>query len=66
MASKPKRTGRSFAAQRELVELAKTMTLDGIAKKTGRKPENILKSAMKLGVSIKGRPRPRSRQPDAR
>jgi hypothetical protein len=52
MANKPH--GRSFASDRQMVELAKSMTLDEIVKKTGRKPAAILRTAMRLGVSIKG------------
>jgi hypothetical protein len=55
MASKFPHYGRSFASDREIVEMAKTMDLSAIAKKTGRKPESILKTAMRLGISIKGR-----------
>jgi hypothetical protein len=46
---------RSWAAERELIELAKTMDLEAIVKKTGRKPESIIKTAKRLGLSIKGR-----------
>jgi hypothetical protein len=46
----------SRAAERELVALAKTMTLDEIVRRTGRKPESILKSARRLCVSIRGKP----------
>jgi hypothetical protein len=53
-----KRPGpRSWAADRQLIELAKTMDLEAIAKKTGRKPEAILKTAKRLGISIKGQRR---------
>jgi ribosomal protein L11 len=45
----------SMASDRALVEMAKTMDLDGIAKKTGRTHESILKTARRLGVSITGR-----------
>jgi hypothetical protein len=56
MATALKRTGlRSWAADRELIELAKTMALGAIVKKTGRKPEAVLKTAKRLGISIKGR-----------
>jgi hypothetical protein len=56
--------GRSFAADRELVELAKNMDLAAIANRTGRTPAAILRTAMKLGVSIKGKPKQRrSRAP---
>jgi hypothetical protein len=50
-----KRPGRpSLASQRELIELAKTMDLAEIVRKTGRTPANILTSAKRLGISIKG------------
>jgi len=49
---------RSFASDRALVEMAKTMDLNSIAKKTGRKPESILRTAKRLSVSIKG-PKPK-------
>jgi hypothetical protein len=55
MASKFPHHGRSMASDRALVEMAKTMDLDAIAKKTGRTPESILKTGMRLTVSIKGR-----------
>jgi len=58
MATTPKRLhARSSAADRELIALAKTKTLEAIARKTGRKPEAILKTARRLGVSIKKRTR---------
>jgi hypothetical protein len=51
MVSRPKRTGPfSFAYQRELVEMSKTMDLEAIAKKTGRNPAFILKMAVRLGI----------------
>ena len=50
-----RRGANSYAKQRELAELAKTMDLAQIAKRTGRTPESILKTARILGVSIKGR-----------
>lgn len=46
---------RSWAPHRELIELAKTMDLEAITKKTGRKPEAILTTARRLGIKIKGR-----------
>jgi hypothetical protein len=56
MATAPKRPGpTSFAADRELVDLAKTFTLAAIVKKTSRTPGAILKRAARLGISIKGR-----------
>jgi hypothetical protein len=54
--TKSKPPGRaSFAAQRELVELAKKARPCRHRKKTGSKPEAILKRARRLGLSIKGR-----------
>jgi hypothetical protein len=50
------RAPNSRTAERELVVLAKTMTLDEIVRRTGRKPEAILKSARRLCASIRGRP----------
>jgi hypothetical protein len=44
-----------FAAQRELIELAKTMDLAAIVKKTGRTQKSILITANRLCLSIKGR-----------
>jgi ribosomal protein L32E len=53
MATAPKRLDlRSWASDRELIELAKTMDLEAIAKKIGRKPEAILKRAKRLGIKI--------------
>jgi hypothetical protein len=46
--------GRSYAFDRALIEMAKTMDLNEIAKKTGRVPTGILKTALRLGISIKG------------
>jgi hypothetical protein len=53
MASTPKRRGPSFAAERQLIELSKTMDMKAIAKKTGRKPKYILETAKRLGIKIK-------------
>jgi hypothetical protein len=61
MAVKKLKRGRSFSYDRELVEMAKTMDFNAIAKKTGRTPESILKTALRLGVSIKGRKAIRTR-----
>ena len=47
--------GRAYAFDRALIEMAKTMDLNAIAKKTGRAPAGILKTALRLGISIKGR-----------
>jgi hypothetical protein len=45
--------GRCHALDRALIEMAKTMDLNAIAKKTGRAPASILKTALRLGISIK-------------
>jgi hypothetical protein len=50
------RAANSMLADRELITLAKTMTLDEIAGRTGRKPEAILRTARRLSASIKDRP----------
>jgi hypothetical protein len=36
-----------------LIELAKTMDIETIAKRTGRKPLAVLKMATRLGISLK-------------
>ena len=51
----PRRPGRSFSDERQLIELAKTIGLEAIAKKIGKTPKAVLKMAMRLGVSIKGK-----------
>jgi hypothetical protein len=43
----------SFAKDRALIELSKTMTLDQIVKKTGRSPKAILEAARRLLIRIK-------------
>jgi hypothetical protein len=50
---KPK-FNRTLAADRQLIEMAKTMDLNTIAKKTGRKRISILRTALRLCISIKG------------
>jgi hypothetical protein len=56
MTIKPRPPGRaSFAAQRELIQMARKLDLAGIVKKNGSKSEAILKRARRLGLSIKGR-----------
>jgi hypothetical protein len=45
-----------MAADRKLVAMAKTLDLAAIARRTGRKPDSILKTAKRLSVSIKGKP----------
>jgi hypothetical protein len=54
MSTTPKRPApNSRASDRELIALAKTLDLETIVKRTGRKPEAILKMAKRLGVSLK-------------
>jgi hypothetical protein len=50
-----KKRGSSMKADRELIGMARTMDLKAIAKKTGRKPESILKTARRLCLTIKVR-----------
>jgi hypothetical protein len=50
-------------ADRELIELAKTETLEAIADQFKLLPKSILKKAAKLGLTIKRKGRKR---PDAR
>jgi hypothetical protein len=50
-----KRPGQSYAAQRELIEMAKTLDLNALARRTGRSHASILKSALRLSIKIKGR-----------
>jgi hypothetical protein len=45
----------SMAKQRELIELAKTLDLDAIVRRTRRTRKAILESARRLGSSIRGR-----------
>jgi hypothetical protein len=51
----PRRPGRSFSDERQLIELAKTIGLEAIAKKIGKTPKAVRKMAMRLGVSIQGK-----------
>jgi hypothetical protein len=55
MVSKRNNRARSMKADRELIELAKTLDLKTIAQKVGRKPGAILITARRLGISIKGK-----------
>jgi hypothetical protein len=52
MPTSPKRPGRSFSDERQLIALAKTSDLETIAKRIGKKPEAILKMARRLGLSV--------------
>ena len=51
-ATSPKRPGRSFSDERQLITLAKTSDLETIAKRIGKKPEAVLKMARRLGLSV--------------
>jgi hypothetical protein len=51
--SGPKRTRWSRKNDRELIELAKSHSLEAIAQKLQRSPAFVLKMAAKLGLSIK-------------
>ena len=44
---------RKMHADRELIELAKTQTLETIAARLGRSTSSILKKAAQLGLSIR-------------
>jgi hypothetical protein len=44
---------RSSASDRQLIELARTMNLEAMAKRIGRKPDSVLKRAKRLGIKIK-------------
>jgi hypothetical protein len=55
MVAKSPYHGQSMASDRALVEMSKTMDLNAIAKKIGRTPESILKTATRLGIAIRGR-----------
>jgi hypothetical protein len=49
-----KRTSRwSMKNDRELIELAKSQSLEAIAEKIRRSPANVLEKAARLGLSIK-------------
>jgi hypothetical protein len=55
MARKPKIGMWSMKRDRELIQLAKTRTLQVIADQLQRSPAYVLKRAARLGLSIKGR-----------
>jgi hypothetical protein len=48
-----KLTGWSMKSDRELIQLAKSQTLDKLADEFQRSPAYILKRAARLGLSIK-------------
>jgi hypothetical protein len=48
-----KLTGWSMRSDRELIEIAKSQTLEAIADQIQRSPAFILKRAARLGLSIK-------------
>jgi hypothetical protein len=53
MARKPKIGMWSMKGDRELIQLAKSQTLEAIAHQLQRSPAYILKRAARLGLSIK-------------
>jgi predicted transcriptional regulator len=53
MARKLKVAGWSMKADRELIRLARSQTLDELADEFQRSPAYILKRAARLGLSIK-------------
>jgi hypothetical protein len=53
MARKPKIGTWSMKTDRELIQLAKSRTLEGIANHLQRSPAYVLKRAARLGLSIK-------------
>jgi hypothetical protein len=48
-----KLTGWSMKSDRELIQLAKSHTLEAIAGQLGRKEAFVLKTAARLGLSIR-------------
>jgi hypothetical protein len=48
-----KRRRWSMKNDRELIELAKSQSLEAIAEKIRRSPANVLEKAARLGLSIK-------------
>jgi hypothetical protein len=42
-----------------MITLAKTMDLETIVKRTGKKPKSVLKTAKRLGISLKSANRPK-------
>jgi biotin operon repressor len=48
-----KLTGWSMKTDRELIQLAKSQSLEAIADKIQCSPANVLKQAARLGLSIK-------------
>jgi hypothetical protein len=48
-----KLAGWSMKTDRELIQLAKSQTLEAIADQIQRSPDSILKRAARLGLSIK-------------
>jgi len=53
MTRKPKGVGWSMKSDRELIQLAKSQTLDELADEFQRSSAFILKRAARLGLSIK-------------
>jgi predicted RNA-binding protein with PUA-like domain len=55
MASKLRQQKWVLASDRALVEMSKTMNLDAIVRKTGWKPDSVLRTAIRLSITIKDR-----------
>ena len=51
--NRPKKASWSMKGDRELMELAKSLSLEAIADKINRNPATVLKRAVRLGLSIK-------------
>ena len=53
MSTRKKAVSWSMRGDRELIELAKSQSLEAIAGKINRRPAAVLKRATRLGLSIK-------------
>jgi hypothetical protein len=62
MATSSERPERSFANERQLIELTKTLSLETIVKRTVRKPETVLRLAKRLSLSINGKAKTSSKR----
>jgi len=58
MCERRDRVWNSMKSDRELMELAKTKTLEAIAEQFNRSPAAILRKATRLGISIKRKSEP--------
>jgi hypothetical protein len=56
--AKKGRSQWSFAEDRRLMQLAYSLkSLEAVSKRLGRKPESVAKSARRLGISLKIKPK---------